>query len=656
MARIQNPQNEKGIKLATVDDVSTSIETLTAARIVPLEEQLNKDFENITPGDQFINIEKTSGENNLVESSISLKVTEDTTDIDAATNDNNKLVTSKVLKDVKESIGLTIKHDINSDYNTSDDETLKNKIKGINFFGEYVNVIENEDGETINLYIGKNNNNPSYSSITDSFYNPNYVYANSKNLYTLPPDATAGKEYDRTSHREGTEEIKLNNGAAIGNILDGQTINVKITTDKNTTINYSTGNIVDQCGTVTDPNNWTWSDSTETISVHGTSLIKYSKQDAQNGFTPGSATGKFSVIIDNDKVVGQNGGWYNVSVGLGTTTKSTDNIFIYPPASPNASIGEVTLEYKSIGEPRWISGLDYDASGSFTLTVKDIKNTQQAITKDKNRIKITKTGSGDADFSETVTSESSGMTVSGTATNETATYEYTKTVKVSTSEAKIVSAAVEVQAYGQTGNLVGDPKRALETATRYLYTSKDEDTDLISYFQQDGKRINNTLEDIQLGHEDAVYNSRYGNLTGTDSYRTQLLIQDGKLMYPNNDKTGRYSNAEGTRYYVRPIKFGVSGQINTIAVTVKDLSSFNNDNMRIYLVQKGNPNVQVLNWFKTASCSYGTPIADKSAPSSGKWSCTINNDVFQLRGNTDGYYLVVQMDKGNSSIGQIALA
>lgn len=546
--------------------------------------------------------------------------------------------------------GVDIHADADGDYVADTSGVTTGKI---NFLGAYVNVVD--DGENgVNVYIGENNNNPSYSSITDTLANTNYVYASSTSAYALPSDATAGSTYARTSSLTGTETVSLNGGAAIGNILADQTITVTVTSDKGT-ITYTTGKISEQAGTTAASKNYTWEDdyATNGIKVAGTDLIKYAAADAKNGYTPNSTTGKFVVTIDNDKVVGANGGWYSVSVKLGNTTNSTSKVFVYPAASTTPSVGKPVITYTA-GDTRHVSGLVYDSSGSFTLTVDNIAGTQQGITKDLNRLALTDKG-GNVDFSGTITTTTTGMSVTGTATNETAVYKYTATKSASASTPTKVSAKISAQAYGQTGAVTGTKVASdTTTATTWLYTSTNADGDLTSTFHVDGKRIKNNLADVKAGNAVVTYDSTKSLIA---DYTDQLLIQGGQLKYPNSDSTQRYSGATGTRYYVRPVKFSGSGQINTITVTVSGLTAFNNSNMRIYLVKKGVADAQVLNWFKTAACSYGKPIADATAPSSNKWTCSINNDVYQLVGGVaDTYYLVVEMVSGASAIGAITLA
>lgn len=539
--------------------------------------------------------------------------------------------------------------DSDGDYNVDATKTKTNKI---NFLGMYVNVVD--DGENgVNVYIGENNNHPSYSSITDTLAAPKYVYASSTGEWELPSDAVAGSTYARTSALTGTEDINLNDGASIGNILKDQTITVTVTSDLEEPVVYETGKISESAGNTTTATSKTWEDSAKGIKVVGTSLIKYTSDDAKDGFTPNSSSGIFKVTIDNDKVVGTKGGWYSVSVKLGNTEKATEKVFVYPAASATPAVDKPVITYAA-GGTKNISGLVYDSSGSFTLTVDNIVNTQQAITKETNRVTVTKT-SGDVDFGATVTTGTTGMSVTGTATDETAVYKYVATKSATATTAKKVSAAAKAQAHGQSGATGTAVTSDTCTATTWLYTDSKDDTDLITYFQKDGARKYGDL---------AAAKSSTGATTTYDStkslitdYKDQLLVQDGKLRYPNSDKTSRYSGATETRYYVRPVKFGGSGQINTITVTVSGMSAFNNGNTRIYLVKKGVSDAQVLNWFKTAACSYGKPIADASAPSSNKWTCSINNDVYQLVGGVaDTYYLVVEMTKDAGEIGQITLA
>lgn len=572
----------------------------------------------------------------------------------------------ELISDAQKAAAISVGRDADTSWSVTEDEVTTG-VKKINFMGAYVNVVP--DGDTINLYIGENKNKASYSSITDTFNDQKYVYASSTSAWTLPSDATAGSQYARCSALTGTETVKLNDGAVIGNITSSQKIKVTVESDKGTIVHEAADTISSVAGktaatltaektdgtvvTTDAPTTKTWADTTKGITISASGMMKYTSADAKNGFTPESSCGVFSVTIDNDKVVGTKGGWYKVTVALGSTSKTTKMVYVYGGQANTPSTAKPVITYTA-GTTKYISGLAYDSSGSFTLTVDSITNTQQAMTTSLNRVKVTKTA-GDVDFGATVTTTTTGMSVTGTSTDETAVYKYVKTLSASATTAKKVSAAAKAQAYGQSALAGSELTSDTCTATTYLYTDNSDDTDLVTKFQKDGARKYGDLADAKSASgATATYDSQKSLIT---DYTDQLLVQDSKLRYPNSDKTSRYSGATETRYYVRPVKFGGSGQINNISVTVSGMTAFNNGTTRLYLVKKGVSDAQVLNWFKTAACSYGAPIADASAPSSNKWTCTINNDVFQLVGGVaDTYYLVVEMTKDAGEIGQITLA
>lgn len=554
--------------------------------------------------------------------------------------------------------------DADGDYNVDEAKVKTNKI---NFLGAYVNVVDlGEEG--VNVYIGENKNNPSYSSLNNISGEKYYVYESSTDAWELPSGATANSQYGITSALSGSETVKVQNGAAIGNILADQTVLVTVTSDKGT-ITYETGKISEFAGktaatlsaesgtevTADAPTSKTWDDTANTgIKVAGSSLIKYTSSDAKNGFTPNSSTGIFSVTVKNSAVVGTKGGWYNISVKIGGTTKTTSSVYVYAPQSETPSVGKPEITYEP-GTTKYISGLAYDSSGSFTLVVDDISNTQQSMTTTLNRLALTDK-SGDVSFATTVANNTTGMSLkSGSKSDETAVYTYTKTLSPTTSAAKKVSCGISAQAYGQSA--VAGEKVASDvcTATTWLYTDNGDDEDLVTKFQKDGARKYGDLAAAKSASgATATYDSEKSLIT---DYTDQLLVQDGKLRYPNSDKTSRYSGATETRYYVRPVMFGGSDQVKTVKVTVSDMTSFDNNNTRMYLVKKGVSDAQVLNWFKTAACSYGVPVADADKPTSNSWTCTINNDVFQIFGGVaDTFYLVVEMTKNSTEMGQITLA
>ena len=399
----------------------------------------------------------------------------------------------------------------------------------------------------------------------------------------------------------------------------------------------------------------TWDDTANSgIKVTGSSLIKYTSHDAKNGFTPNSSTGIFSVTVKNSAVVGTKGGWYNISVKIGGTTKNTSSVYVYAPQSETPSVGKPEITYAA-GDEIYVSGLVYDKSGEFTLEVEDIKHTQQSMTTTLNRLALTD-NKGDVSFKGTITTANLTL-VEGSASNETAVYKYTKTVAASPSSPKKVTCGISAQAYGQSA--VAGTKLASDvcTATTWLYPegATEDKGDMTSLFVSDGARVNGNLDSAIAGTT-SVYDSTKSLVT---DYTDQLLVQDNALKYPNADSTGRYSGCTGTRYFVRPVKFtDKSGQINKISVTVSGWDKdYQLSKARIYLLKQGASDKMVLNCYSKDSISYGTPISTQSTITGGTWICEINNDLWQLVGKTEGYYLAVEMDgANNTTLGQITVA
>ena len=122
--------------------------------------------------------------------------------------------------------GLNVGADADGDY-TPETPVKTNKI---NFIGAYVNVVDNGK-EGMNIYIGENNNNPSFSSLSDSFANSRLVYSSGSSEYSLPSDATAGSDYARVSALTENETVSVQGGDAIGNILKDAKVKVTVTSD-----------------------------------------------------------------------------------------------------------------------------------------------------------------------------------------------------------------------------------------------------------------------------------------------------------------------------------------------------------------------------------------------------------------------------------------
>jgi hypothetical protein len=425
--------------------------------------------------------------------------------------------------------GLNVGADADGDY-TPETPVKTNKI---NFIGAYVNVVDNgEDG--MNIYIGENNNNPSFSSLSDSFANSRKVYSSGSSEYSLPSDATAGSDYGRVSALTENETVNVQGGAAIGNILKDAKVKVTVTSDKGTIVYEAPETISSVAGetgvsktarlndgtTYTDAaTNKTWDDTANTgIKIAATSLIKYTSADAKNGFTPDSSTGKFVITIDNDKVVGSEGGWYQVNVKIGGTDKTTSKVFVYKAYSLTANDKPtVTTTYTPCATEnnRWLSGIEYQASGKVKVEVTNINNTQKQI-HTKTTLKVNNKdvtddwrltvsdNDGKVAFTQYVPQSSLTLT-SGTAGADDAVYSWSEEKDATTSTPAKVACTVTVTPHGQAGTAesaaAGTGTNA--TQTMFLYTTTTADTTnentVVTNFHNEAKRMYGNLASAKAG-------------------------------------------------------------------------------------------------------------------------------------------------------------
>ena len=247
MARIQNPQNEKGEKLATEIMVNNTITECLA----PLENRLEDSFENINSGDQFISIDKINADKNeegdFFKTTISANVTESPDDIDKTSAETNKLVTSTVLKEVKDSISDKFDDALDDHINDNDKHVTEEDrekwdkadtaIQSISA-GNYINISETNTISVTNIA----DNIVTNSNVNDSkLATVGAVRSHLSDLETTIDDLDiaykeANKELESKLYTDFSfdsfEEGNDNYGTAYGFIIDenifGKIKNIKI--------------------------------------------------------------------------------------------------------------------------------------------------------------------------------------------------------------------------------------------------------------------------------------------------------------------------------------------------------------------------------------------------------------------------------------------
>lgn len=472
-----------------------------------------------------------------------------------------------------EAAGINVKRDLNADYDSADEgEVLETKVKGMNFYGEYVNVVDNGDG-TINLYFGQNNNPAEMTSVTSPSGSAMYVYADAGTDYSIGT-LTAGSSY---SHCQtgGTETIYANGSGTIITIPNTtSTVKVEALASDSTTIASAETEVIDGTSTTKTASNGG-------IAISVSEIHLNTSDDAASGYTPGFIRCKVSATITNATVM-PNGGYYKLKMSIGSKSFTAGTaMFVYNADTTAPSIGSVTATY-STTSTKQVSGITYDSAAKVDLSVTDITGTQQMVTKDQNRITISdNSNSYLADFG---TIALGALTVtSGDKTKNNAVYSYSGSKSFTSNAPVKMSGTISVTPHGYNGAVTASKKDATFAGTNYCWTTTTSDTNAKANFSTDGSRLPYVVLADTDGNvtgltisSDTYSSSTSIDDTATAPYNKQLLIQDEYLMYPTQDVTGTYtsSNCTGTRYWVKKIATGTSTDAKTtFTVTGSNLNA-----------------------------------------------------------------------------------
>lgn len=463
-----------------------------------------------------------------------------------------------------EAAGITVGRDLNGDYkNTGAGEVLDSKIKKMNFYGAYVNVVEGEDGE-INLYFGENKNPAEYNEVSSLSGTAKYVYSGEGYSMT---GLTAGNKhsYCKTG---GTVTIKANDSATNDILtIPNKTTTIKVVAYDGSTelASAETAAIDGNAKTVTATSAAVEGKAAlaGAVTINVTDIVENEAADASKGLTPGFIRCKISATIDNAKLL-PDGGTYKVKMSVGNTEKTAANtVFVYKATSATPSIDAVSATYTS-SKTRTVSGLSYDGDATIKLEVTGIKNTQWMATDDTNRVTIS---ADDSRLEEIGTLKVENLTAangtSKTAANAEFSYTTSKTV-TSSHEISKFDVTYTVTPLHPLDGTNGAAKTASVAGENYLWNgAQTADTSSIAYFRMDSTRLPyNVLTDSN------------GNVTGLDittdtyvsetslvdggAYAQQALVQGEYLKHPDQDDTDRYtaSNCTGYRYWTKLISTG----------------------------------------------------------------------------------------------------
>jgi hypothetical protein len=249
------------------------------------------------------------------------------------------------------------------------------------FLGKYVQLVEN-DG-FIDLIFGPNNNPPFFSSLSSPSTSARYVYKPVNGSYPFPTNQEGNVIYTHCSPNTSNQVIRLMGTDTKNNIVENLCSSKDFTLTCN--VKCESGKIIEVKLENIDGSQSSYevSDSTGAVTITLSDVVKNGYDD--DG-TPGYIRYKGKITVNQSKVA-PSGDWYTLSVNDEGTTKSSVQIFAYKPVSNNQYPNFATGNYSN-NSTRTVSGITYAASGTLTARVNDIAGTQNQVTEDLNRLKL----------------------------------------------------------------------------------------------------------------------------------------------------------------------------------------------------------------------------------------------------------------------------
>jgi hypothetical protein len=582
---------------------------------------------------------------------------------------------------------------VDADNDGNLDAGVPQKVKGMNFCGN-VAVVNNADG-TVDFWFMNPDNHSKPTKATESGAPTGtmYVYdgtvntdgltknddhnrcivesSNANLTYTLA--GTGKKDGSETAIMAADNKVSTikvyvtdGDGTELATVESPAICEDSVTTKAN-------GATTNRGGTITK------TDKGVTITLTGVTENKVDTanniNDAQLGYTPGYVRFSGKVQVATSTVL-PDGGTCKVKVvfksGSTETPLVTSGIvYAYQANSLTAADAPTAVYTYSTDTTKRvnISGINYDTTGTITLTVSGIKGTQRGgahIKAQSARARLTTAASGSNDFAISVKDVSTKY-ASGTQNGADAVFSGTLSDSLAQTGNPVktsISAVGEVKVYEQLGGNSTVAKctptvDASVTNAGWLYTgaaptdntlSLTDSANVYVTFTRDNSRVLADYDSLKAGTAPGTFDST--KLLSDTAYMKQLLVQGGTLRQTKQDKTSTYTNitGDGKRSYVVPFTANYTGSV--IYATVGGMTAFNTDKIRIYLVCKksnGTVGAQMLNNYNANNTSsvatYGAnAIAQDTAPSSNRWKCEIVKGTFALNEAGATYWLVVEME------------
>ena len=593
-----------------------------------------------------------------------------------------KALIDKAQTDATNAAGIQVTRDLNGDYDNADaGEVLSVKTKKMNFYGTFVNVVQSTTNpDEISIYIGENNNPEEFNETITALVGDNtsrYIYSGtgySTGSFKVD-NSTTYKNTQQQSTTVANDTETLYGGASSSEEFTIPNKTTKITLEAlqgDTVITSAQTEAIDGTKSTVTAKGKVGENDAITLTIKD--IVENTPNDAKLGLTPGFLRCKIVCSVRNSYLL-PDGGAYKVrlTVGEGDTKKTvtTGELFVWKADTRTPSVGEVKATYTSTGT-RVVSGITYDTAARVAIEVKDVANTQFMQGSSKNRLKVTSSvTSKKADgktanaaiaavgSSGTLVFDTSGVSGSDKTTNS-AVYSYTSptdAAKISSSDTPcLITATVTAQACNANGGSVaGAAKTVSMTGQTNYFCDKENvtDNDAKIGFMNDGSRLGYTVLTDADGNVTGIDLTSSSTWTSsTDITNTaHALIQNGYLMHPKNDVTGKYTSATGTRYYTKLIKTGTAKEVKTSYVLSCPDGGLTASGVKIWAVPAQDGAGKEAGKFKHQLNLAGNPtsLSDK------KIEITINPNTMTCYANSC-FYLVIQIAEGTSKVGAITIS
>lgn len=545
------------------------------------------------------------------------------------------------------------------------------EVPKVNFAGDYVNVVKNEDG-SVTLYINENkslkqanatlNGSPSASSYYQ-FTNDDYTVtgAATKNVHgTKTIGNTSGYTAVTLTAKTTSSNPTVSTGAASDTIFATNSSENSIWF--RTTANGTVGTIASQ-KLDTDLTNKTTTQDGVTLTV--TNLV-LTKEHASLGKVPGQTETSAKFTFDPDTVV-PNGGSikleWAISKAEPTTWNTTELFYAEHTATPTASAISASITNEVLTDK--VSGMQYVTSGS-TLNVKvnSLTNSQNKISKSLNRLQITDATNKTYTYAiKTDGTMTSGMTETSGNGAKAASAVYALDVDLTTGSSIAASSFTVSGKTWDYNDADGSPSISLTSATvsRPYYGTVTASTDTVEYFSKENKRTNAAMVAWTQDDSNILFTGSENIIDG----RVPAIVQMGKLYHPSNssiivDANGNKPTSSDTdAVFYRVVKLGTgTGLTPKLKLTGTNL---NNSNIGIYLkAVKPDGSLEPLTWKINAEPSVtdaiGTGIAAAGGVSASQVLFDFNTTLGVRPRECDGFLLMIVMKKSTATLSTLTFA